>query len=24
MHSPGPLLQVEGDASMNETRDQVI
>jgi hypothetical protein len=23
-HSPGPLLQVEGDASMNETRDQVI
>jgi chromosome segregation ATPase len=22
--SPGPLLQVEGDASMNETRDQVI
>jgi hypothetical protein len=24
MHSPGQLLQVEGDASMNETRDQVI
>ena len=24
MHSPGPLLEVEGDASMNETRDQVI
>jgi hypothetical protein len=24
MHSPGPLLQVAGDASMNETRDQVI
>ena len=22
--SPGPLLQVAGDASMNETRDQVI
>ena len=24
MHSPGQLLEVEGDASMNETRDQVI
>jgi hypothetical protein len=24
MHAPGPLLEVEGDASMNETRDQVI
>ncbi len=24
MHSPGQLLQVEGDASMNERRDQVI
>ena len=24
MHAPGPLLLVEEDASMNETRDQVI
>jgi chromosome segregation ATPase len=24
MHAPGPLLSVEEDASMNETRDQVI
>ena len=24
MHTPGPLLSVEEDASMNETRDQVI
>ncbi len=24
MHTPGPLLLVEEDASMNETRDQVI
>ena len=24
MHAPGPLLLVEVDASMNETRDQVI
>ncbi len=24
MHAPGPLVLVEEDASMNETRDQVI